>query len=66
MSAERPSMDAINAVIFPAADVNTNNITTPTIELPADTVRHILVEEDGWWCSIIGTSYTFILLTYYF
>ena len=66
MSAERPTMDAINAVIFPPADINTNNITTPSIELPEETVRHILVEEEGWWCSIISTLYTFILLTIYF
>ena len=60
MRAERPTMDTINAIIFPTADINTKNITT-SIEISEDAVRCIFNAAEGWWCSIIGT---FLLTNY--
>ena len=47
MNAQRPTVDTIQAIVFPPADVQPMNITAPSIEISEDAVRFIFNEQGG-------------------
>ena len=47
MNAQRPTMDTIQAILFPPADVQPMNITAPSIEISEDAIRFIFNEQEG-------------------
>ena len=47
ISAQRPTMNTIQAIAFPPPEVQPMNITAPSIEISEDAVRFIFNEQGG-------------------
>ena len=67
MNAQRPTVDTIQTIVFPPADVQPMNITAPSIEISEDAVRFIFNEQGGKLNAAqfyyINFSYLFFIFT---